>query len=287
VVRDWSRLPDEQQSGGGAERGLLLTGERTLPGIAVENYWFRRHEAAYLALAPYCRGGMVLEAGCGEGYGAALLAGVARRVLALDYDVATVAHAAATYPGLAVLRGNLAALPLAAGSVEVVASLQVVEHLWDQPGFVRECARVLRPGGRLLVTTPNRLTFSPGRDTPLNPFHSRELSAAELAGLLAGGGFRVGALRGLRHGPRLARLDARHGGSLVTAQLAAPPESWPARLRADVATVTAADFELAEADIDASLDLVAVAELPASAEPATPAASPGSAQRPGKPGIPA
>jgi SAM-dependent methyltransferase len=240
---------------------LQLTGERTLPGIAVENYWFRRHEAAYMALAGYCRGGVVLEAGCGEGYGAALLAGVARRVVALDYDAATAAHVAAAYPGLAVLRGNLVALPLAAGAVDVVASLQVVEHLWDQPRFVRECARVLRPGGRLLVTTPNRLTFSPGRDTPLNPFHTRELNAAELADLLAGGGFRVTALRGLRHGPRLSAMDARHGGSLVAAQIAAPPGSWPARLHADVAAVAAADFELSEVDIDASLDLVAEAAV--------------------------
>jgi len=244
---------------------LQLTGERTLPGIAVENYWFRRHEAAYLAIAPYCRDATVLEAGCGEGYGAALLAGVARRVLALDYDAATVAHAAATYPTLAVLRGNLAVLPLTAGSVDVVTSLQVIEHLWDQPRFVRECARVLRPGGRLLITTPNRLTFSPGRDTPLNPFHSREFSATEMAGLLTGSGFRVSALHGLRHRPRLSAVDARHGGTLVTAQLAAPPADWPATLRADVAAVTAADFVLSDVDIDASLDLVAVAELPEAA----------------------
>ena len=46
---------------------------------------------------------------------------------------------------------------------------------------------MLRPGGRLLVTTPNRLTFSPGRDTPLNPFHTRELAPAELAELVARG----------------------------------------------------------------------------------------------------
>ena len=63
------------------------------------------------------------------------------------------------------MRGNLAALPLAESTVDVVANLQVIEHLWDQEGFLAECRRVLRPGGRLLLTTPNRLTFSPGRDS--------------------------------------------------------------------------------------------------------------------------
>ena len=239
-----------------------MTGERTLPGIAIENYWYRRHEAAYLALAGHCRDALVLEAGCGEGYGAALLAGVARQVVALDLDAATVAHAAAAYPGLPVLRGNLVAMPLAASSVDVVACLQVVEHLWDQPRFVRECVRVLHPGGRLLLTTPNRLTFSSDQDTPVNPFHARELSAAELTELLTGCGFRLVALGGLRHGPRLSEVDARHHGSLVAAQLATAPEDWSEQLREDVAAVTAADFQLSAAGLDTCLDLVAVAELP-------------------------
>src|SRR5512133_814219 len=60
---------------------LALTGERTLPGIPTENYWFRRHEAAYDAVVPFCPGAVVLEAGCGEGYGADRLAAAARSVL--------------------------------------------------------------------------------------------------------------------------------------------------------------------------------------------------------------
>ncbi|GAA1336519.1 class I SAM-dependent methyltransferase [Saccharothrix algeriensis] len=240
---------------------LPLTGERTVPGIAVENYWFRRHEAAYLDLVHHCAGAVVLEAGCGEGYGAALIARSAARVVALDYDEATAAHAARAYPGLAVLRGNLAALPLRAASVDVVANLQVIEHLWDQEGFLAECARVLRPGGRLLVTTPNRITFSPGRDTPLNPFHTRELSAAELVGLLTGAGLAVERLAGLRHGPRLRELDARFGGSVIDAQVAVAVGGgpWPPDLLAAVGGVRSADFELSPDDLDASLDLVAVA----------------------------
>jgi SAM-dependent methyltransferase len=249
-----------------SEPSLTLTGERTVPGIPEENYWFRRHEAAYLRLADQCRGAVVLEAGCGEGYGAALLARHARLVVGLDYDAAAAAHAAARYPHVRVARGNLACLPVADSTVDVVANLQVIEHLWDQAEFLAECARVLRPGGRLLVSTPNRITFSPGRDTPLNPFHTRELSAAELVELLVGVGFTVRAMLGLRHGPALRALDAEHGGSLIDAQVAVAlggGGEWPAGLRAAVAGVRADDFEIDDERLDESLDLIALADAPA------------------------
>jgi SAM-dependent methyltransferase len=244
---------------------LPLTGERTVPGVPEENYWYRRHEAAYLTLADRCAGAVVLEAGCGEGYGADLLAGVADRVVAVDYDAHSTAHVLAAYPAVDVLRANLAVLPVRSGTIDVVANFQVIEHLWDQDGFLAECHRVLRPGGTLLITTPNRLTFSPGRDTPLNPFHTRELAADELAELLRGNGFTVEFAGGLRHGARLRALDAAHGGSLIDAQVAVvmghlPGEaSWPAQLLADVDSVSSADFEIDERDVDASLDLVFVA----------------------------
>lgn len=249
---------------------LPLTGERTIPGLAEENYWFRRHEVVYARLADRCRGRDVLEAGCGEGYGADLIAGVARRVIALDYDEATVAHVRARYPRVEVRHGNLAALPLPDASVDVVVNFQVIEHLWDQPQFVRECFRVLRPGGELLMSTPNRITFSPGLDTPLNPFHTRELNAAELAELLTGEGFAVDRVYGVFHGPGLRELDARHGGSIIEAQVARAVAGapWPDDLLADVAAVRTDDFDLVDAGgresrhIDDSLDLVAIAVRP-------------------------
>src|ERR1700739_5109836 len=76
----------------GADAVLTLTGERTIPDLDIENYWFRRHQVVYQRLAPRCAGRDVLEAGCGEGYGADLIAGVARRVVAVDYDEAAVGH---------------------------------------------------------------------------------------------------------------------------------------------------------------------------------------------------
>ena len=62
----------------GPESALPLTGERTIPGLAEENYWFRRHEVVYQRLTDRCAGRDVLDAGCGEGYGADLIADVAR-----------------------------------------------------------------------------------------------------------------------------------------------------------------------------------------------------------------
>ncbi|MGH8967032.1 MAG: class I SAM-dependent methyltransferase, partial [Actinomycetes bacterium] len=241
---------------------LPITGERTVPGVTEENYWFRRHEAVYLALRDRCAGARVLEAGCGEGYGADLLAGVASTVLALDHDPATVGHVARRYPHVGVARANLVALPVRDGGGDVVVSLQVVEHLWEQERFLRECVRALRPGGSLLLSTPNRLTFSPGRDTPLNPFHTRELNAAELTELLHDAGFTVESMLGVFHGAGLAELDARHGGSIIEAQVqrAVADAPWPEQLLADVAAVSIDDFDLTSADernIDDSLDLVA------------------------------
>jgi SAM-dependent methyltransferase len=231
---------------------LPLTGERTLPGVAQENYWFRRHEAAYRWVARHLDlpGRRVVDAGVGEGYGGqALSEAGAAAVLGLDLDHPTLRHVARTYPGVAVARANLVALPLRDSAVEIVVSSQVVEHLWDQDRFVAECSRVLRPGGHLVVTTPNRRTFPPG-----NPFHSRELDADELATLLDAH-LAVAGVHGVHHGPRLAGLDAEQGG-LVAAQLASGPEAWGPALLDAVASVTADDFVVGGAD--GCLDLVAV-----------------------------
>lgn len=243
---------------------LPLTGERTVPGIAEENYWFRRHEIVYARLLDYCVDKTVLEAGAGEGYGADMIADTADHVIGIDYDGTAVAHVRARYPRVEMIQGNLAELPLDDSSVEIVVNYQVIEHLWDQAQFLRECLRVLRPGGRLLLSTPNRITFSPGRDTPLNPFHTRELHAGELTELLVEAGFTVESVTGVHHGPTLEALDVKHGGSFIDAQIdrALAGQPWPDELTADVAGITIDDFVLAADDIDASLDLVAIAVKP-------------------------
>jgi SAM-dependent methyltransferase len=178
-----------------------------------------------------------------------------------------VAHVRSRYPRVEVMQANLAELPLPDASMDVVVNFQVIEHLWDQAQFVTECARVLRPSGLLMMSTPNRVTFSPGRDTPINPFHTRELNAGELTELLVDAGFSQVSVSGVFHGPRLQEMDARHGGSIIDAQIAraVADAPWPPELAADVAAVTTDDFDLVAAgdrDIDDSLDLIAIAVRP-------------------------
>ncbi len=144
----------------------------------------------------------------------------------------------------------------------MVVSLQVVEHIWNPDGYVRELARVCRPGGVVVLSTPNRLTFSPGlgrKERPDNVFHCREFDADELAGSATrwAPDLAVAQVLGLRHGPRLRAWESEHG-ALVSAQLATPPAQWPARLLAVVASVGTGDFELRTDAVDDSLDLVVV-----------------------------
>ena len=170
----------------------------------------------------------------------------------MDYDRWAVERAARTYR-LPAVRGNLVDLPFADDAFDLVLSLQTLEHVWDQRRFVAECARVLRPGGRLALTTPNRLTFPPG-----NPFHAREVDVRELRALAGSSPFQVETMLGLCHGDRLTAYEREHG-SLVSAQLGSDPDRWPDRLGAFVAGVTAGDFVLSSGDLDTSLDLLLVA----------------------------
>jgi SAM-dependent methyltransferase len=249
---------------------LPLTGERTLPGIPDERYWFERHVVAYRLAQALVRDhapDVVLDAGCGEGYGLALLRDAgAPRVIGADLDAATVAHATATYatePGVEVHRAELSSLPLADDEVALTVSFQVIEHLHDIPGFLASLGRVTRPNGIVAIATPNRLTFTPGSETPLNPFHTREFTAAELARELERAGYTAVTVHGVHHGRRLRAFEAARGTGLTELLTATVPEDWDPALRELVHGTTADDFEVRDDDLDASLDLVAVCRVPA------------------------
>jgi SAM-dependent methyltransferase len=165
---------------------LEFTGERFVPGtegeIAIE-HWHR-----YAFARRFVAGRRTADIACGEGYGSAFLAGAAREVVGIDVDTATVDHARSTYshvPNLRFVEGSAAALPLADECVDAIVSFETVEHLdaADQPRMIAEFARVLAPGGVLVLSSPNRPEYSDARNYS-NPFHRCELSRDDLARLL-------------------------------------------------------------------------------------------------------
>lgn len=166
-----------------AARALPFSGERLTSAVGGQIEIEHLHR--YCLARDLCVGRDVLDVASGEGYGAALIAGVARRVLGLEIDRESVAHASAAYPlpNLRFVAGDAMAIPFAGACVDVVVSFETLEHLPDQERFLSEVRRVLRPGGLFLVSTPDRHVYSaPGQ--PPNRFHVLELTAPELSALL-------------------------------------------------------------------------------------------------------
>jgi SAM-dependent methyltransferase len=232
--------------------GRIAAGQRTSPGVASENYWFRRHVAAYRWAKRLVRG-TVVDAGSGEGYGAAFL-GHRTRVIGLELDPGVTAHASGRYPTVTFVRGDLCRLPLEDGSVDGIVALQVLEHLHCPGEFVEACRRALPPGGRLIVSTPNALTFPPG-----NPSHVHEYEATQVRGLLRSA-FPDVRILGIGHGPGLRLLDRVLGEPLQHRLIERPYPAQPAWLRTVLRTVTSRDFRLT-GRTEGCLDLFAVATI--------------------------
>jgi SAM-dependent methyltransferase len=248
--------------------GLVLTGERTLPGIPDEAYWFARHEVAYRLAAELASGRTVLDAGCGEGYGLEILAAAgALRVIGADLDEHVVEHVRRTYAPrrpdtIEAVACELMSLPLADDEVDLTVSFQVIEHLHDIPGYLASLRRVTRPGGAVVIATPNRLTFTPGSDTPINPFHTREFTAVELEAELEAAGLEVTEVLGVHHGARIRSVERVTGRRFTDVMTSRPPEGWPRWYRRVVHRVRVGWFAVHHDDLDTSLDLVAVCRVP-------------------------
>jgi 2-polyprenyl-3-methyl-5-hydroxy-6-metoxy-1,4-benzoquinol methylase len=163
---------------------LSFTGERFHPDRSGEMWYEHWHR--YRFVAPLCVGRRVLDIASGEGYGSALLAASAAEVVGVDVAEAAITHARTTYSSHDNLRfevGSCSAIPLQAGSVDVVVSFETLEHIHEHSAFVREIKRVLAPGGLAIISTPNKAEYTDARGYQ-NEFHVKELYRAEFETLL-------------------------------------------------------------------------------------------------------
>jgi SAM-dependent methyltransferase len=163
---------------------LDFTGERFTPEC-VREIWYE-HWHRYVFAREFARGKRVLDAACGEGYGSALLAGVAHSVLGVDIAEAAIAHAQArygTHANLRFERGDCTQLDVPAAAFDLVVSFETLEHVQAQAQLLVGFARALAPGGMLIVSSPDKHTYSDVSGFR-NEYHVRELYRDELLALL-------------------------------------------------------------------------------------------------------
>jgi SAM-dependent methyltransferase len=237
---------------------LSLTGERTLPDVPAENYWYRRHLVVYEWIARRGAGRRVLDMACGEGYGSAVLAAAgAASVVGLDANPEAHEHARLRYTagnlsfarGLVETYGN-------PGQFDAVVFLQTIEHVRDPAAVLRHFREILTPAGTAYISTPNLLTLAPaGAEKSENPWHLKEYRAEEFNQLCKSVFASVEVL-GLFHARKLrlheyalkAGWDRVHNGLRITKPFY--DRFTPA--------ISQSDFAIRGTGLDRALDFVAV-----------------------------
>jgi 2-polyprenyl-3-methyl-5-hydroxy-6-metoxy-1,4-benzoquinol methylase len=237
---------------------LELTGERTLPDVPQENYWFRRHLVVYEWIAARTAGARVIDMACGEGYGSDVLARRAASVVGVDANPEAHEHARQRYR-----RANLSfardLIETFSAPADAVVFLQTIEHLQDPAAALEHFRELVDAGGTVYLSTPNVLTLAPkGAPRSDNPWHVHEYHAAEFERLCRAH-FGAVSLFGLFHARKLRihELALRLGWDAVHPRLRLTERFYGWFTPA----ISARDFVLrprGQADLDRALDFVAV-----------------------------
>lgn len=235
---------------------LALDGERTLPDVPAENYWYRRHLVVYEWIAARVAGLRVVDLACGEGYGSAALAGSAASVVGVDANPDAFEHARLRYHA-ANLRYVRDMVERFHERCDAVVFLQTIEHVHDPDGVLENIKAMLAPGGTAYVSTPNVLTLAPaGAERSGNPWHLREYRAHDFRALCEAH-FASVELHGLFHARRLRahELALRAGWDRVHAALRITAPFYDRF----VSAISTRDFALRTGrDLERALDFLAV-----------------------------
>ncbi|HWX96687.1 MAG TPA: class I SAM-dependent methyltransferase [Solirubrobacteraceae bacterium] len=237
---------------------LALTGERTLPDVPQENYWFRRHLVVYDWIAPLLAGERVIDMACGEGYGADVLARAASSVVGVDANPEAHEHARLRY-ARANLRFVRDLVETFSEPADAIVFLQTIEHLEHPERALEHFRALVGARGTVFLSTPNVLTLAPtGAQRSGNPWHVHEYRAAEFEQLCRAS-FATVELHGLFHARKLRahELALRLGWDAVHERLGVTRRFYDWFTPA----IATSDFALrgaGEADLDRALDFVAV-----------------------------
>jgi SAM-dependent methyltransferase len=235
---------------------LALTGERTLPDVPEENYWFQRHLVVYEWIARWVGGLKVVDMACGEGYGSDVLARHAAEVVGVDANPEAHEHARLRYR-----RDNLRfvreMVETFAEPCDAVVFLQTIEHVQDPNAVLARFRDLVAPAGAAFVSTPNVLTLAPpGAERSGNPWHVKEYRAPEFRELCEA------------HFTSVQLLGLFHAGKLRAHDLAIRHAGWDGLHRRLGLTrrfydrftpaISVRDFALRPGRLDRALDFVAL-----------------------------
>jgi 2-polyprenyl-3-methyl-5-hydroxy-6-metoxy-1,4-benzoquinol methylase len=237
---------------------LRLTGERTLPDVPEENYWYRRHLAVYEWIADRAAGRRIVDLACGEGYGSAVLGRKAASVVGVDANPEAFEHARLKYTS-ATVAFERDMIERWTGDVDCVVFLQTIEHVHDPDAVLDHLGELVGPGGVAFVSTPNVLTLAgPGEEKSGNPWHLKEYRADEFRALCSAH-FGSVELHGLVHARKLRvhEVALGLGWDRVHKALRLTKPFYDRFTPA----IAASDFALRherDADLDRALDFLAV-----------------------------
>jgi len=167
-----------------------LAAERCSSESWLPPWTVKEHQARYAFAAGYVGGKFVVDCACGSGESSFIFSNAgADCVVGIDVDAGAVERAKTIYrrPGLEFRAGNGIELPIGNSTADVFVCLETIEHIQEDALFLDEAWRVLRPGGTLICSTPNRDVTNPGAsldDAPWNHFHVREYNSSEFGKLL-------------------------------------------------------------------------------------------------------
>lgn len=168
----------------------LRPGERLIPDdtrTVVDYIQLLRHLFVYEYVKEKLNTGQkVLDLGFGEGYGTSMLSDHCAEITGVDVEEKVISYASERYASekCKFVKYDGRRLPFDDNEIDLVTSFQVIEHIDDDHAFVAEISRVLKPDGKLFMTTPNKATrLKPGQK-PFNRFHKREYLAKELENVL-------------------------------------------------------------------------------------------------------
>ncbi len=163
-----------------------FTGERLVPG-QVDIDLYHEHLARYEFCSQLPLGSLVLDAGCGMGYGTALLGSSTCGAVGVDYDAPSILAARRDYSTSATrfLNADVCALPFPNHTFTSSVSFEVIEHLDHPERLVRQLSRVTKPDGLVIISTPNKQIYDVLRgDAGPNPYHVHEFNLSEFLEIL-------------------------------------------------------------------------------------------------------